>query len=211
MSELTVAAGSDIANQEVTTSLESTTANETTSTNDAKVDKVAKMESKSHRHKSHSLKHPKRAKDATKHTTKHTTKDIHPKEDINKKESKHKRKHHSSNLLHKKVGENKRPHRFRSGTVALRQIRHLQKSTNNQIPRQAFKRLVRQIILEENPAIRLKRKALEALHVMTENYIVGVFNNAQRFAIHRNRQGVRQMDYDLALHFRRESELAGAF
>jgi histone H3 len=123
------------------------------------------------------------------------------------------RKHRESNLLHKKKHSEDatRSHKFRTGTVALRQIKHLQKSIKHQIPRQALKRVVKEIIFDQNPKIRLKRKALDNLHAMTENYVVGVFNNAQLFAIHSKRLGVRKRDYELAVHFRKEAELKGAF
>ncbi len=123
-----------------------------------------------------------------------------------------KRKHQPSNLLHKKHSEDAtRSHKFRAGTVALRQIKFLQKSTRYQIPRQAMKRVVRDILQGENPNMRLKRNALETLQTMCEDYVVNVFENAQLFALHSKRLGVRKRDFDLALLFRREAELKGVF
>ena len=40
----------------------------------------------------------------------------------------------------------KKPRRFRPGTVALRQIRHYQKTTNTSIPKLSFARLVKEIL-----------------------------------------------------------------
>lgn len=39
----------------------------------------------------------------------------------------------------------KKPHRYRPGTVALREIRRYQRSTEMLIPKVAFQRLVREI------------------------------------------------------------------
>jgi histone H3 len=124
-----------------------------------------------------------------------------------------KKRKRSSNLLKKKhrSEDSTRPHKFKSGTVALRQIRHLQKSVKHQIPRQALKRLVREIMGQLAPTYRMKHKALDCLHTMSEEYLVSVFRNAQLFAIHSKRQGVREKDYHMALQFRNESELVGAF
>ncbi len=41
----------------------------------------------------------------------------------------------------------KRPHRYRPGTVALREIRKFQRSTNLLIPKLTFQRLVKEITL----------------------------------------------------------------
>lgn len=62
----------------------------------------------------------------------------------------------------------RRHHRYRPGTLALREIRRYQKSTENLIPRQNFQRLVREIQMEMNAneeAIRWQSVALSALQV----------------------------------------------
>ena len=60
----------------------------------------------------------------------------------------------------------KKPHRFRPGTVALREIRRYQKSTELLIRRLPFQRLVREITELINPiGIRFKTAALCALQV----------------------------------------------
>lgn len=61
----------------------------------------------------------------------------------------------------------RRPHRYRPGTVALREIRRYQRSTNLLIPRMAFQRLVREIIQEVAPRdeYRVQVMAMEALQV----------------------------------------------
>lgn len=59
----------------------------------------------------------------------------------------------------------KKRHRFRSGTVALREIRKYQKSTELLIKRQPFQRLVREIATQYRADIRFQSTALEALQV----------------------------------------------
>jgi hypothetical protein len=51
----------------------------------------------------------------------------------------------SSTLLQTAAGGVKKPHRFRPGTVALREIRRYQKSTELLIRKLPFQRLVREI------------------------------------------------------------------
>jgi len=140
----------------------------------------------------------------------------HGKESQEQEKHPRKKKKQHSNLLPKKhvsiEGDEKRKtHRWRPGTLALRQIRHLQKSVKHQIPREAMKRVVREIVANENPKFRMKRRALDSLHAMVENYVVGVFESAQIFAEHSNRLGVHLKDYDLAVRFRPESQLIGSF
>lgn len=63
--------------------------------------------------------------------------------------------------------QERRPHRYRPGTVALREIRRYQRSTNLLIPRMAFQRLVREILQEVAPQeeYRVQISAMEALQV----------------------------------------------
>lgn len=57
----------------------------------------------------------------------------------------------------------KRPHRYRAGTVALKEIRKYQKSTELLIRKQPFQRMVRALCQEKKPDIRLQGSALAAL------------------------------------------------
>jgi histone H3 len=69
----------------------------------------------------------------------------------------------------------KKPHRYRPGTVALREIRTYQKSTCNLIRKLPFRRLVREIMHEKNSVLRIKAAALEAIQEAAEKYMVDVF------------------------------------
>ena len=131
-------------------------------------------------------------------------------DDVNKKSKYH--KHRVSNLVHKKKHlDATRKHRFKPGTVALREIRHLQKSVNHQIPRIVIKKLVKEIMGDLDPTMRVKRVALDRIWTMVEADVVQRFQNAQTFAIHSKHLGVSERDYKLALHFRNEAQLKGVW
>lgn len=53
--------------------------------------------------------------------------------------------------------------RFRPGTVALREIKRYQKSTNLLLPRASFQRVVRSICMELDNTLRCQAQALLAL------------------------------------------------
>ena len=57
------------------------------------------------------------------------------------------------------TGGVKKPHRYRPGTVALREIRRYQKSTDLLIRKLPFQRLVREIAQDFKSDLRLDRKS----------------------------------------------------
>ena len=73
----------------------------------------------------------------------------------------------------------KKPHRWRPGTVALREIRRLQKSTDLIIPKAPYYRLVKEILQEARPDIRITREAMVAMQEGCEDLLVNIFNEAQ--------------------------------
>ena len=74
--------------------------------------------------------------------------------------------------------------RFRPGTVALREIRKFQKSTNLLIPKLPFRRLVRQLTQDVSPDKRFQETALLALQEASEAYLTGLLEDANTCAIH---------------------------
>ena len=73
------------------------------------------------------------------------------------------------------TGGVKKPHRFRPGTVALREIRRFQKSTELLIRRLPFQRLVREIAQEFKADLRFQSSAVQAIQEAAEAYLVGLF------------------------------------
>ena len=75
------------------------------------------------------------------------------------------------------VGGIKKPQRYRPGTVALREIRKYQKSTELLIRKLPFQRLVRHVTSEFNLDLRFQSAALMALQEAAEAYLVGIFES----------------------------------
>ena len=69
----------------------------------------------------------------------------------------------------------KKPHRYRPGTVALREIRRYQKSTELLIRRLPFQHLVREIAMDYRSELRFQSTAIMALQEASEAYLVGLF------------------------------------
>lgn len=102
----------------------------------------------------------------------------------------------------------KKPHRFRPGTVALREIRKYQKSTNLLIPKLPFQRLVREVVQDVQSAgiqFRLQSHALQALQEASEVYLVSLFEDANLCAIHAKRVTIMPKDMQLARRIRGET------
>lgn len=110
----------------------------------------------------------------------------------------------------KSRGGVKKPHRYRPGTVALREIRKYQKSTHTLIPKISFQRLVREIGIGGGGKpglksdLRFQSTALLALHEAAEAYLVGLFEDANMCAIHAKRVTIMVKDLQLARRIRGE-------
>ena len=77
--------------------------------------------------------------------------------------------------------------RYRPGTVALREIRRYQKSTNLLLRKLPFQRLVREIAQAFNSDLRFQSTALLALQEAAEAYLVALFEDTNLCAIHAKR------------------------
>lgn len=94
--------------------------------------------------------------------------------------------------------------RFRPGTVALREIRQYQKSTDLLIRRAPFRRLVREIIIDMGKDVRMQADACEAIQEASETYLVSLLADASAAAVHARRATVRPADLHLARKLRGE-------
>jgi histone H3 len=99
----------------------------------------------------------------------------------------------------------KKPHRYRPGTVALREIRKMQKSTELLIRKLPFQRLVREI-MQDMGDLRIQSSALLALQEASEAYLVSVFEDTNLCAIHAKRVTIMPHDLRLALRIRGERD-----
>lgn len=128
------------------------------------------------------------------------------------------------------TGGVKKPHRYRPGTVALREIRRYQKSTELLIRKLPFQRLVREIAQDFKTDLRFQSAAIGALQVGTgdlfnisldyissvltsynhwfqeasEAYLVGLFEDTNLCAIHAKRVTIMPKDIQLARRIRGE-------
>ena len=100
----------------------------------------------------------------------------------------------------------KRKHRYRPGTVALREIRRYQKSTELLIRKLPFERLVRELLQEAPNGVgkRLGHGAVGALQEASEAYLVGLFEDTNLCAIHAKRVTIMPKDIQLARKIRGE-------
>jgi len=99
----------------------------------------------------------------------------------------------------------KKPHRYRPGTVALREIRKYQKTTDFLIRKLPFQRLVREIAQDHyHTNLRFQTVALAALQEGAEAYIVSLFDDTNLCALHAKRVTIMPKDLHLARRIRGE-------
>lgn len=123
-----------------------------------------------------------------------------------------------------KAGAVKRPHRYKPGTddvaidsdptlsndvlllgtVALREIRRYQKSTELLIRKLPFQRLVREIAQGFKSDLRFQSSAIAALQESVEYYLIALFEDTNLCAIHANRVTIQSKDMQLARRIRGE-------
>ena len=101
----------------------------------------------------------------------------------------------------------KKQHRYRPGTVALREIRRFQKTTELLIKKLPFQRLVREIAMEYKQDIRFQSQAILALQEASEAYLVGLFEDTNLCAIHAKRVTIMSRDFYLARRIRGDGDL----
>ena len=110
----------------------------------------------------------------------------------------------------------KKPHRYKPGTVALREIRRYQKSTDTLIKKLPFQRLVREILDElatENDKecgragsgtkYRIQALALQCLQEAAEMHLVHMFEDSNLAAIHAKRVTIFPKDVNLARNIKK--------
>jgi len=101
----------------------------------------------------------------------------------------------------------KKPHRYRPGTVALRQIRKYQKTTDLLLRKAPFQRLVREIAMDFKSDLRYQSSAILALQEASEDYLVRLFEDTNLCTIHSKRVTIMPKDIQLARRIRGESRL----
>ena len=104
------------------------------------------------------------------------------------------------------IGGVKKPHRYRPGTVALREIRRFQKSTDVVIRKLPFQRLVREITQElfYGKDYRFQSLSMLALQEASEAYLIGLLEDTNLAAMHAKRVTIMPRDMALARRIRGE-------
>jgi len=87
-----------------------------------------------------------------------------------------------------KKGKGKRT--AKRGSVAVREIKKYQKSSNLLLARAPIERVVRQSMYDFTSNTRIEGKALALIHASTEARVTKAFSKSQLMAIHAGRKGV---------------------
>ena len=98
----------------------------------------------------------------------------------------------------------KKPFRYRPGTLALREIRKYQKSTDLLLRRRPFSYLVREIAQDYRSDLRFQASAIVALQEASETYLTELFEDTNLLAIHARRVTIMPKDMRLARRIRGE-------
>ena len=94
----------------------------------------------------------------------------------------------------------------RPGTVALREIRKYQKSTDLLIRKLPFQRLVREIAEDFKGNLRFQSTAMLALQEAAEAHLVMLFEDTNLCCIHAKRVTISVKDMQLARRIRGERD-----
>ena len=98
-------------------------------------------------------------------------------------------------------GSVRKPRRFRPGTVALREIRKYQKSTDLLIRKVPFQRLVREVCRGFTKTLgydlRFQSTAFLALQEGAESYLVNMFSQCNDICLHAKRVTLQPKDIQL--------------
>ena len=111
-----------------------------------------------------------------------------------------KRKIHEAQMQGRLV----KPHRYRAGTVALKDICHYQGSTALLIRKLPFQRLVREIAQDYKTGLRFQSAAVLCLQEASEAYLVRLFDDTNLCAIHARRVTIMPKDILLVRRIRGE-------
>ena len=93
--------------------------------------------------------------------------------------------------------QGRKPHRYRPGTKALKEIREYQKTGGLLVPKQPMLRFVKEIIHQFRADFRIQESALNVLREATEVFLVAFFENSNLCAIHGKRVTILQKDMEL--------------
>jgi histone H3/H4 len=97
----------------------------------------------------------------------------------------------------------KKPHRFRPGTVALREIKKFQKMSNClTFAKFPFERFVRSVVNKNQNGMKISKDVFIILQYFIEQYVVGILKDANFAAIHSGRVKLMITDVEFICNLR---------
>ena len=96
------------------------------------------------------------------------------------------------------IGGCNKPHRYRPGTVALREIRKYQKSTDLLLRKLPFQRFVREVTQNVRGDLHFQATALATSQEASEAFLVGLMEDSNLCAIHARRVTIMPKDLQLS-------------
>jgi histone H3 len=115
------------------------------------------------------------------------------------------KKHLQSRLRDASGNLIRKPYKHKPGTVALREIRKQQRSTDMVLPKAPFQRLVRELSINFKSDLRFEREALLCLQEAAESHLVNMFQHSHNLAIYTGRKTLRKTDVEMSTHIREDS------
>lgn len=107
------------------------------------------------------------------------------------------------------AGGIKKPHRFRAGTVAGREVTKLQKTTETLMPKASFLRVVRETTDGQRSTVyRISEDAKAALQQATEDYLIEIFRASD---LVRAGSGPHPMDTLMVRHMQVANDVAAIY
>ncbi|XP_012942093.1 histone H3.3 [Aplysia californica] len=97
-----------------------------------------------------------------------------------------------------KANKGRKLYKYRPGTVAEREVKKLQKSTQPLIPKAEFDRLAREVTQDFKTDSRHQPGALAALQESAESWIVDMFGAAKKCGTQRKKKAVTPKDITVA-------------
>jgi len=93
-----------------------------------------------------------------------------------------------------------KPHRFKPGTVALRDIKKLQKVFNRVIlAKSPFEKVIRALVKNKGHNVKISKQVFSILQYYLESYIVGILHRSNLAAVHAGRVKLLPEDIDFIL------------
>lgn len=93
-----------------------------------------------------------------------------------------------------RVEKKRKAYKFKPGTVAVREIKKMQKSTKLCIPVKSFHRVVKEIAKDLDSDFKFSATGVRALHDDAENFVVENFLKSQNRAIRAGRTTIKVVD-----------------